>query len=945
MRPEPLLRRLRAGIFLLLALILVLQPLASPGAAQEGPDSNAAEKAQALLETLTPEERVGQLFLVTFEGSDVGPESNIADLIDNYHVGGVVLMAEKDNFNVETPLGEQTLNLSRDLQLIGWSASQQPRPAPLTGEPFAPAFIPLFVSISQEGDQYPFDQIRSQLTPLPNQMAIGATWNPLLSEQVGSLLGRELSALGINMLLGPSLDVLETPHTGSAIDLGTRTFGGDPFWVGEMGSAYIQGVHTGSAGRVAVVAKHFPGHGGSDRLPEEEVSTVRKSLEQLKNFDLVPFFAATGSAASPEATADALLVSHIRYQGFQGNIRATTRPVSFDPQAFNALLELEPIQNWRSEGGVMVSDNLGSRAIRRFYSLTNQEFDLPRRVALTAFLAGNDLLYIADFTSGELDAHTAAVRTLEFFAQKYRDEPVFAQRVDQSVLRILTLKFKLYENFSLGLVLSPPEGLENIGLEEQVTFDVARQAATLISPSLTELDDTAPDPPNLNDRIVFITDTRTASQCSQCPEEPLIGMRALEDVVLRRYGPQAGGQITPNNIQSHSLASLQEMLDFPDGDWQLEDDLGRAHWIVFAMVDNGSSQANYNTLVRFLDERPDLFLQKRLIVFAFNAPYFLDATTITKLTAYYALYSKTPPFIDVAAYLLFRELRPSGALPVSVPGVYDLNAALFPDAGQIISLELDLPRPEAEGVTPQPLPTPTFSLGDVIPIRTGVILDFNGHPVPDNTPVKFITTMPVENGLPRQVETIAETLDGVARTRLTITNAGVMEVRAETETTQQSDVLRFDIRGDNVTLVATPTDLPTPTPTATPTATPQAPVSVDEEPPPSLPLPQVSDWIMALLVTAAIAWSAYRLTLEMGQARWGVRGGFLALIGGLAGYSYLALQMPGSEILMGESVSRGVFFGTLIGAGLGLLATWLWQMAASGPGQSGKRMQSDRLRQ
>jgi len=107
----------------------------------------------------------------------------------------------------------------------------------------------------------------------------------------GRCSGQELSALGINFLLGPSLDVLDLPKIEITSNLGTRTFGGDPFWVGEMGRAYIRGVHQGSNGKLAVAAKHFPGYGGSDRLPEEEVATVRKSLDELKSFDLAPFFA------------------------------------------------------------------------------------------------------------------------------------------------------------------------------------------------------------------------------------------------------------------------------------------------------------------------------------------------------------------------------------------------------------------------------------------------------------------------------------------------------------------------------------------------------------------------------------------------------------------------------------------------------------------------------
>src|SRR6185503_10037026 len=137
--------------------------------------------------------------------------------------------------------------------------------------------------------------------------------------------------------LGPSLDVVESPNPSAQIDLGPRVFGGDPFWVGEMGRAYIAGLHNGSDDRMLVVAKHFPGRGASDRSPEEEVATVRKPLEQLEQVELIPFFSVTTST-QPAELADGLLVSHIRYQGFQGNIRATTRPVSLDAAALSAII-------------------------------------------------------------------------------------------------------------------------------------------------------------------------------------------------------------------------------------------------------------------------------------------------------------------------------------------------------------------------------------------------------------------------------------------------------------------------------------------------------------------------------------------------------------------------------------------------------------------------------
>ena len=165
-----------------------------------------------------------------------------------------------------------------------------------------------------------------------------------------------------------------------------------------MGRAYVAGLHSGSDNQLLVIAKHFPGVGGSDRLPEEEVSTVRKSLEQLKQIELAPFFAVTGNADSPESTVDGLLVSHIRYQGFQGNIRATTRPISFDPQALNQILALPQFAAWQSEGGLIISDDLGTQAVSEFYATGGGQFS-ARTAARDAFLAGNDMLYLGNINS------------------------------------------------------------------------------------------------------------------------------------------------------------------------------------------------------------------------------------------------------------------------------------------------------------------------------------------------------------------------------------------------------------------------------------------------------------------------------------------------------------------------------------------------------------------
>jgi beta-N-acetylhexosaminidase len=315
-----------------------------------------------------------------------------------------------------------------------------------------------------------------------------------------------------------------------------------------------------------------------------------------------------------------------------------------------------------------------------------------------------------------------------------------------------------------------------------------------------------------------------------------------------------------------------------------------------------------------------------LILFALCAPYYLDATNISKLTAYFTLYSKSPAFIDSAAYLLFRELQPAGASPVSILGVsYDLNQMLFPSPEQTIPLELDFPAPEASApeITPSPTPVPEFRLGDVIPLRAGVIIDHNGNPVPDGTLVDFVFSAAGGASITRQSST---TTGGTARTTYSVASPGTLEITVFSEAAR-SDVMRFEIAspGDEPPTL-TPTQTPSPEPTATATITPRPLPPPAPTPVSAAPLtPGFADWMIAILVSGLVGWGCYQLAAFAGHVRWGVRLGFLAAIGGLLAYCYLVAGLPGSQDLLEGSISRAVLLSTATGSLVGLVAALIWR--------------------
>ncbi len=634
-------KRVGLSLFRWLTLLAIIISLLGslPYARADGQFQNS--KVQEVLAAMSPEERVGQLFLVTFQGTNTASDSQIYDLIANHHVGGVVFSTDNDNFVGAPDTITAAHQLSASLQSIAGQENISTPSAESNDSSGNKTYVPLFIGISQEGDGAPYDQILNGMTPLPNEMAIGATWKTEMAQQIGSILGSELSSLGFNLLLGPSLDVVESPNPSTQIDLGTRSFGGDPFWVGEMGKAYIAGVHAGSNSRMLVVAKHFPGRGSSDRSPEQEVATVRKSLEQLKQIELAPFVAAT-NATDPANIADGLLVSHIRYQGFQGNIRATTRPVSLDASALSTIIALPEFTTWNANGGLIVSDALGSQAVRDFYTQTGENF-LPRVVARDAFVAGNDLLYLGNIASEDQteDTYTATLRVLDFFTQEYRSDPAFAQRVNAAATRILAQKLRMYDNFTLSNVLTPTLALDTIGTSQQAMFDVARNAATLVSPAPQDLSALLPSPPNSNDRIVFLTDTSSYQQCHGCQSQDAFSAFSLQDTVERLYGAGGSAQVFASHLNSFPLSELELMLNGETKE-NIEPSLERANWVVISLTDVNHGQIDL--LRRFFSERPNLIRNRQIILFAFTAPYYLES--IWRRGCFFSLlpYKAPPPF-------------------------------------------------------------------------------------------------------------------------------------------------------------------------------------------------------------------------------------------------------------------------------------------------------------
>lgn len=918
-------------------------------------------RAEALLQTMSTEEKVGQLFLITFNGSEIDENSEIYKLISKYQIGGVVLRTEKKNFS-EEDTAASVQELTRTLQEVVWNFSSQVIDIENSGRTKGYTYVPLLIGVQQLGDGYPGDQILSGVTQMPSQLAIGASWDVSLANQVGEILGNELGALGINLYLGPNLDVLETVNNEAASSLGVNAFGGNPFWVGEMGRAFISGLHQGSNNRMLVVARNFPGTGNSDRYPDQEVSTVRKSLEQLIQVELAPYFSVTTPPLGDPGRVDGIMVSHNRYQGLQGNIRANTRPISFDSNALQQVFLLPEFSTWRDAGGLIISDNLGSGAVRRFFDPKETNFD-ARLVARNAFLAGNDILYLDNFLgSGDPDPYTTISSVIDSFVQKYREDSAFAKRVDTSVLRILNAKFNIFSNFSLTKVVNGE--IENLGKAQEITFDVAQAGVTLINPGDQELDTILAEPPLWYESVVIFTDVRTIVHCDGCTATTNVTANALVNALINLYGPQAGGQILQNRLQSYSFTQLSEFLNNFETETSalLESNLRAANWVVFNALDLSEKYPSSNALKRILTERPELLTDKKVIVFSLGLPTYLDATDISKVTAYYGLFSKAPAFWEVAARVLMQECDLPGALPVSLNAVgYDLDTITSPNPNQVIRLELVIPKEgreeleepgESNGnndeqadtstseeppdliLTPEPTPLPSFKVGDMITIRTAPILDHNQHVVPDGTKVRFNFRITGEPGILQHFE--STTTGGIAFFNYRVESAGGIDISASSGMATQSETLQINISSEGIMSIfaftPTPRFSPTPEPLATATMTPTLQPTPTSTPESDLAsYPSLGDWAFGILVMGVGSALTFVIGLFWwGSLRWGLRSALCALIGGLFAYSYLNLGFASAGYWLQKSGTVFVIEMVVVGLLIGWIAALIWWMRTEG---------------
>ena len=133
-------------------------------------------------------------------------------------------------------------------------------------------------------------------SPNPGNAALGAVDDVELTGRVAASIGAELAAVGVDLDFAPVADVNVDPANPV---IGVRSFGADAGLVARHVAAYVTGLQ--SAG-VAACAKHFPGHGATNRDSHLELATVAGDVAD----GLPPFRAAI------EAGVQSIMTAHVR---------------------------------------------------------------------------------------------------------------------------------------------------------------------------------------------------------------------------------------------------------------------------------------------------------------------------------------------------------------------------------------------------------------------------------------------------------------------------------------------------------------------------------------------------------------------------------------------------------------------------------------------------------
>ncbi|HEY3468888.1 MAG TPA: glycoside hydrolase family 3 protein [Amycolatopsis sp.] len=552
-------------------------------------DARAEAAATQALRGLTLEEKVGQLFVTWVNGKsadEVNPKNQTdfgvdtaAEVVRKYHLGGVIYFNNATRDNFDDPV--QVAKLSNGLQKAAITSG---------------AHIPLQIAADQEGGTV--TRMGAPATEFPNAMAISAGRDTNRATQAATILGQELRAVGINQDFAPDSDVNSNPVNPV---IGVRSFSGQPGLASDYVTAEIKGFQQS----VAATSKHFPGHGAAPTDSHTGLPRIDSTEDQWRATDVPPFKAAIA------AGIDSIMTAHIQFPSLDP---------SLEPATLSKPIVTGKLRNELGYNGVIVTDSLEMQGVREMHS----DAEIP----VLALKAGVDQLLMPVHLDVAISSVLAAVKSGE----------IPMRQIDQSVLRVLKLKFKR------GILFSP-------------FVDTNKVMKTVGTPSHLA---TAQD---IADRgITAIANDAGLLPLKQKPATTLVtgwGVSTTATLAekLTAHGTQATAYQTGQAPTDAQIA--QAVADARNVD------------LVVVLTNNIGGFPLQTKLLDALQATG-----KPVVAVAAQIPY--DAGYPSAVKTWLATYGYIGPTLEALAKVILGETKPVGKLPVDIPAGTDVHTVKYP---------------------------------------------------------------------------------------------------------------------------------------------------------------------------------------------------------------------------------------------------------------------------
>lgn len=346
-------------------------------------EESLEEKVEKLMNTLTLEEKIGQLFFIAsrYDGTgspQLSMDEDLELILKQYKPGGFIFFAE----NLQSI--DQTVAFTEGLQ--------------------AASKIPMFMGIDEEGGIVTRLNKAPQLhaTVMPSPYDIGKTHQPVYAYEVAHAISEEIKSLGFNLNFAPVADIFNNPQNKV---IGKRAYASEPDLASRMVEQAVKGAL--DCGIVPVL-KHFPGHGNTSQDSHTGAAVVERTLEQLKASEWLPF------KAGMDAGAKMVMTAHVLTPGVtDNNLPATlSKPI------------LDYLRKDLGFDGVIITDGLEMNAISAFFP--------EDEAVVLAIQAGVDMLLLPNDLPR---AYTAILNAVH-------EGRLSEERIDESVKRILMLKYE-----------------------------------------------------------------------------------------------------------------------------------------------------------------------------------------------------------------------------------------------------------------------------------------------------------------------------------------------------------------------------------------------------------------------------------------------------------------------------------------------------------------------